>query len=171
MDNVVIGRVVKPQGLRGEIRVFPYFDSLAYFHELRYVYLAKEEWGEERFGVRRARVHGKFFVLLLEGCDSVAEAQQLVGTEVRVPAESFLALPEGSYYWHEMEGMDVYTQEGEHVGVIRDFIEASGNEVLVVKRGEREWLLPVVAEVIAEVDMERRAVTIHPMAGLLDNDD
>ncbi len=170
MSNVAIGRVVKTQGLRGELRVLPYFDSLSYFGELRHVYLARADRGEERFDVRCARMHGKFFVLQLEGCDFVAEAQQLVGAEVRVPEECFLALPEGTYYWHQMEGMDVYTRDGEHLGVIRDFFAASDNEVLVVGRGQREWLLPVVSEVIAEVDLERRAITIHPIAGLIDDD-
>lgn len=171
MGKIAIGRVVKARGLRGEIRVLSYFDSLSYFHELRHVYLEKGKSGETRFGVRQAREHGKCFLLLLEGCDSVAEAQQLVGAEVTVPPESFLALPEGSYYWHQMEGMDVYTQEGEHVGVIRDFLAASGNEVLVVSREDKQWLLPVVSEVIAEVDLERRVMTIHPIAGLLEDDD
>jgi len=171
MGNVAIGRVVKPHGLHGEIRVLPYFDSLSYFHELRDVFLAKGQGSEERFGVRRLSKHGKSFMLALEGCDSVADAERLVGAEVRVPRESFLALPQGSYYWHQMEGMNVYTQDGEHVGVVRDFLEASGNEVLVVSRDDKEWLLPVASQVIAEVDLDRRVMTIHRIAGLLDNDD
>ena len=170
MGNVAIGRVVKPRGLQGEVCVLPYFDSLKYFRELSDVYLAKGQWGDQRFSVRRARVHGKYFLFLLDGCSSMCEAEQLVGAEVKVPADSFLCLPEGCYYWHQMEGMDVYTDDGEHVGIVSDFLGASGNEILVVKRGEKEWLLPLVAEVIAQVDVERRAMTIHPIAGLLDDD-
>ena len=109
---------------------------------------------------------GKILFVELEDISSVESAQALVGCKVFLPEDIMEELPEGEYYWRDIIGLDVYTEEGKCIGKIESVFSTGSNDVYVCNGKEREILLPAIAEVIREIDVNRRVMTVRLLEGL-----
>jgi len=87
---------------------------------------------------------------------TVEEAHRLVGAELCVP-ESRLP-PE--FYWYQLIGLEVVNTEGQKLGTLEEIIETGSNDVYVVRRGREEILVPAIEEVVRDVDLQRRLMTV-----------
>lgn len=81
------------------------------------------------------------------------------------------SLPEDEFYFHQVEGFSVVTQDGEEIGTVKDLISVPGNDLLVVVSGDREILIPLVESICLEIDLTQKRLVIDPPAGLLDLND
>ena len=81
------------------------------------------------------------------------------------------SLPEDEFYFHQVEGFSVLTQDGEEIGEVKDLISVPGNDLLVVVSGDREILIPLVKSICLEIDLPQKRLVIDPPAGLLDIND
>jgi 16S rRNA processing protein RimM len=104
----------------------------------------------------------------LEGVRTRAEAEQLRGQAVLVDAAELPSLDADEYYWHDILGMRVVTEDGENVGTITEIFPTGSNDVYVVRQGKREVLIPAIKEVVVSIDTKSRRMVIRP---LLDEDD
>jgi 16S rRNA processing protein RimM len=75
-------------------------------------------------------------------------------------------LPPGEYYWRDIIGLDVYTEEGKLLGRIESVFPTGSNDVYVCKGGQREILLPAIVDVIRQIDINRRVMTVRLLEGL-----
>lgn len=166
---VVIGGVTRPHGLRGEMRVTPHTDRPERFEGLSECVL----WNEvtDVRSVRRitgVRRQGDAVLLALAGCESVEAATALVGWLVALPREQALPLPPGHVYPWQLVGCRVVTDDGRPVGELSGIEPAPAQDLWVVRGAGREHLIPAVAEIVVEVDVEARRVVIRPPEGLLE---
>jgi 16S rRNA processing protein RimM len=165
---ITIGKAVKPFGVKGEMKIEPMTDFPERFRELGRVYLVSPAGHELVCTVKSVRYAGQTPILLFNGYDAPEKAKALNGWFVKVPAEETVPLPEGQYYWYELIGMTVFSEDGEKLGVISDIFETGSNDVYVMKRGKQEVYLPATKEVIKQVDRKKKLMTIHLMDGLLE---
>ncbi len=114
------------------------------------------------------RPHKKFILALLEGVRTRAEAEQLRGKMVLVDPADLPPLDADEYYWQDILGMRVVTEDGGNVGTITEIFPTGSNDVYVVREGEREVLIPAIKEVVVSIDTKARQMVIRP---LLDEDD
>lgn len=98
-------------------------------------------------------------------CDGAEAAR---GTLLSIPSSDAMTPPEGSYFPHQIEGLEVVDESGLRIGRIARVERAPAHDVWVVEVGEREAMLPAVAEVIRSVDLESGTVTIRPQPGMLE---
>jgi 16S rRNA processing protein RimM len=162
-----IGKIVKVHGLRGGVKVNSYLtDPGSLLPRLEAVYLQRGEGEKERCLLTGCQLGSDFFFLELEGCRDPEAAGALLGTRVYAPVDKLAALPEGEYYWQELIGMNVVTEEGLSLGAIRDIFSARGNDVYVCNDGEAEKLLPATEEVIRKVDKVNNVMTVRLLEGL-----
>jgi 16S rRNA processing protein RimM len=129
----------------------------------------------ERDGVRReaevvsAAPHGRGLVLLeLAGVNDRTAAEAMVGTRLLVRRADLPPPAEDEFYHHDLIGFDVETSGGERLGTIAETLPTGLNDVWVVREGEREHLIPVIADVVRVIDRAARRVVIEPLPGLLD---
>jgi len=169
-DHVIIGRVVKPHGVRGEVKVVPLSDVPERFKRLKKVWIEEAEKGLTLFRVRSSRTQNEMVILSLEGINTPEEAAELSGQELLVPKEESPELPEGVFYWHDLLGMEVATTDGRMLGRVTDIFQTGSNDVYVVQDGDKELLVPAIADVIRTVSVAEKKMIIHPMPGLLDED-
>jgi 16S rRNA processing protein RimM len=161
-----IGEIVKVHGYRGGVKVRSYLTEPGnLLPRLEAVYLEGNGKESVSFPLRRYRLGKNTLFLELEGVDASAAAA-LVGCRVLAPADKLAPLPEGEYYWHELLGMAVLTEEGEALGTIGEIFSAGGNDVYVCRSGNTERLLPAGGEVIRNVDKVKRIITVRLLAGL-----
>ena len=166
MDLFVIGEIVKTRGLRGCLKVLCYVETNNTFAELEFVYIEIRSGQKNRFVLRKIDVSGKFLFIELEGIPDVESAQALVGCKVFLPESMQEKLPEGEYYWREIIGLDVYNEECKYLGRIESVFPTGSNDVYVCKGEEKEILLPAIADVIRQIDLNRRVMTVRLLEGL-----
>lgn len=162
-----IGEIVKVHGCRGGVKVRSYLtDPESLLPRLEAVYLDGPGREKERFPMRRHRWGKTDLFLELAGVDTLSAAGALVGCRVFVPVDKLAPLPEGEYYWHELIGMEVRTEEGTSLGRIAEIFPTGGHDVYVCRTGSEERLLPAIEEVIRNVDRTNRIITVRLLAGL-----
>ena len=165
---ITIGKAVKPFGLKGEMKVKSLTDFPERFKDLKSVYLVSPAGKELPCAVLSVRYTGEVPYLLFKGYDTPELAKTLNGWFLKIPESEVMPLPEGRYYWYELIGMEVVSEEGEKLGTIVDVFETGSNDIYVMKQGKREIYLPATREVIKQVDRQSRRMVIHLMEGLMD---
>jgi len=158
---VSLGRIVKPQGLKGEFRVYPHGQDSENLDGLEQVVVQPPQGEAWTTAVRSCRRKGVLFILSVEGIDSIEQVEALVGGEILAPETDLAELADGEYYWYELIGMDVVTESGERLGEVKSMIPTGANDVLQVMRGGHETLLPNIPDVILRVDREARVITVR----------
>jgi 16S rRNA processing protein RimM len=174
-DLVLVGRIAKPHGLRGDVAINPDTD----FAEDRFavgarLLLTRRELGTpveariEEMTVAAVRFHNGRPIVRFRGLESIDAVEPLAGASLWIRAASRPPLPEGTYYHDALIGCDVETVAGERVGqVIR--IDAFGSApILVVHDGRSDVLIPLAETICIRIDPAARRIVIDPPEGLLD---
>ena len=131
------------------------------------VFLKKKGVPEE-FEVEATRLHKSFILLKLQGVDTIESAFEFVGEELFYPEQDLEPLDEGDYYIHQLLDCVVYTKSGEQLGLVHDVLPVAENDLLVVRGGDREFLIPLTATICFAIDLAQKRITIDPPEGLLD---
>jgi 16S rRNA processing protein RimM len=167
-EVITIGKILKAVGLRGEVKVLLLTDFPERFKLLREVIVQTQEEEPQQVEIDHVRYGPPFIYLTFTGLSSVTQVEPLIGGLIQIPEEQRVSLPEGSYYQFELQGMDVYLEEGTLLGKVDQVLQTGSNDVFVVKSGEREYLIPALHTVVKKIDLFKREMIIHPMDGLLD---
>lgn len=162
-EFLAVGRVLRPHGVRGELLLESLTDYPEHLAEQKVVYLGEPPQPHPLAGVRVRRGQ---FILRLGDCNGRDAAGAFRNQLVQIEAEAAAPLPPGLYYHHQLIGLAVYTEEGEHLGQLTEILETGANDVYVVRGEQGEVLLPVIAEVIRAVDLPARRLTVHLLDGL-----
>ena len=122
----------------------------------------------ERRHLRAVRPHKRGFLLQLEGVDSMDAAEALVGRSVCVRPDQLPPLAPNEVYHVQLIGCTVRTDGGEELGQVHEVISTGGHDVCVVRGRGREYLIPLIADVIAQLDVAGHMIVVRPLPGLLD---
>lgn len=164
---VPLGEIVTTHGIAGWLKLKPYNPDTDIFFSIQTVFL-------EKAGVRsslvleESRPHKNQFLLKLRGIQGIAEAEKWIGSILLVAEETLRPLNPGEYYYYQAVGLDVFDPEGKWIGKITRIWSKAGGDLYVVKGSEKEYLIPVVKEIIEKVDFPGGKIIINPPAGLLD---
>lgn len=167
-DFITIGKILKPIGLQGEVKVSLLTDFPERFDDLKAVIIQSERAVPQRLQILRVRHGTPFVYLMFVGLVDIADVECLRGALIQVPVSERVVLPEGSYFQSDLIGMDVCLKDGMCLGKITEIFETGGNDIFVVTREKREWLIPVIRKFVKEIDLARKRVEIDPVEGLLD---
>jgi 16S rRNA processing protein RimM len=121
--------------------------------------------------VHSSRFQGKFIILSFREIKRVEEAAELVGDSVYVSKEILAALPPDEFYDYQLRGLTVKTEGGVLLGILEEIIPTGTNDVFVVRKEGREVLIPATDEVVVRVDLREKVLVVHPLEGLLAEDD
>jgi len=161
---LVIGRVARPWGNRGEVKVEIMTDFPDRFALLREVYLGPKA---VPFALEGFRLHKRSALLKLEGCNDRAALEKLRGQLVQIPIEEAMPLGEDEYYVHQIVGLTVWTMEGEYLGTVGEVISTGSNDVYVVRSEGREMLIPAIEDVVLEINLAQGRLIVELMEGLI----
>jgi len=168
---ICIGKVLSPHGVKGEIKVSPYTDFPYRYRQLHYVRI-KETYNNKVciLKVEKARMQGSVWILKLENVDAPEDAQKLKGNYLFILPEERFSLPNDTYYYDQIIGLQVYTMKGSYLGEIKSILPAGGQDTYLVKNEAEggKYLIPAVKSFIPEVNLQEGRITIDPPEGLLD---
>ena len=161
-----IGQIVNTQGLKGEVRVYPYTDDINRFDELEYFYIDKNL--NNKYEVERVRYKGNMVIMKIKDIDSIEWAEKLKTKNMYIGREQGRELDEGEFFVSDLIGLDVFTVDGEKVGVLKDVLQHAINDVYVVSSGEKEYLIPSIEKFVPTIDLDQNKMIIDPIKGMLD---
>ncbi|MFT9847884.1 ribosome maturation factor RimM [Aneurinibacillus sp. REN35] len=169
-DFFTVGRLVNTHGISGEVRVISETD----FPEERYkegnmLYLFHPEMKHPvKLTIASVREHKNFYLLTFMGHPYMQDVEKYKGGVLKIRAEDRSELPEGEFYFQDIIGCDVFTEEGERLGVIKEILQPGANDVWVVKPEKgKDILLPYIAPVVKQIDISAKRITVHLLEGLV----
>jgi 16S rRNA processing protein RimM len=170
-DLFPIGRVVKPHGVKGKIKVEYFGEKLSRFFPCQEVFIKDNNGELKPYEILEAIPQSTRLILRLKEIDSIEEIQSLMGREIFVKRETLPPLKEGEYYWIDILGMVVETEEGKKIGRVKEIFPTGANDVYIVEGKKKEIFLPATEEVIQKVDLEKGVMKVIRMEGLWEDDD
>ena len=162
-----VGVISSTHGVRGEVKVFPTTDDVKRFKKLKKVILdtGKEQLPLEIEGVKFFK---QFVILKFRGIDNINDIEKYKGKSLLVDREHAVKLKKDEYFIADMIGMDVFTEEGELFGALKDVMETGANDVYIIEMTDgKEVLFPAIKQCILDVDIENRKMVIHLLEGLV----
>ena len=165
-----VGTIVNTHGIKGELRVISRTD----FADERYkkgnslfLFMSDKDVPIELI-VKSHRVHKNFDLLTFEGYDDVNQVEKFKGGKLKVSEHQLGSLAKDEYYFHEIIGCLVVTDQGKEIGVVKEILTPGANDVWVVKgKGGKEQLIPYIEDVVKEIDVQAKSIVITPLEGLL----
>lgn len=170
-----VGKIVNTHGIKGEVRVITTSD----FAETRYkignvlYYFSKpgKQSPEEAIPltIKSYRVHKQFDLLSFVDHPSIHDVEPYKGGYLTVSEDQREALEAGEYYYNEIIGCDVYAEDGRLLGRVTEILSPGANDVWVVHADDgREFMIPYIADVVKNVDVDNKRITVHLLEGLID---
>lgn len=150
---VMVGEVVGVHGVRGWLKLHSYTDPIDQIFEYKQWFI-----GDKRYRVADRKAKGKPLLCRFEDCDDRDQAAALIGGAIEVPRDALPDLPEGEYYWVDLEGLKVENEAGEALGYIKRLFSTGANDVMVATpepdgTGEERLIPWVMGRFVKKVDL------------------
>jgi|GEM_PF-9934 len=165
--DIVIGKVVAPVGIRGEVRVFPLTDFPERFEPGTELSMRLEKGETRKVLIETSREHRGAFVLKLRGVDTRNDAEDLRGSEFIIDADNLGELSEDSFYLFDIIGLKVVTEDGRDLGEVTEVLQGGANDVYVTSIN---LCIPALKDVVARIDVAEGVMVVRPVPGLLAED-
>jgi len=164
VDNLLkIGKIVKTSGLKGRLKVLSYCESAETLETLENAFVGEDSGHVSSFSVRVMGIKRGSFSIDLEGVESVKAAGELIGRYIFVPSEN---LPDGEYYWKDIIGLDIVTEDGLELGRITAILPTGSSDVYVCSGSEGETFIPAFDDVVKKIDIEKGIIVVKLPEGL-----
>jgi 16S rRNA processing protein RimM len=166
MELIEIGRIVRSHGLEGRVKVLSYLETPDVLQEISELFVGRSDPEAVLMPLVSVQVGKDSFILKLQGIDDKNAAENLRGCSVWMPSEKMRELPDGEYYWRDIIGLQVLTEEDQILGRIEAVFPTGSNDVYVCRSEGREILLPAIGEVVKKIDMDRGVMVVRLPKGL-----
>ena len=163
---VIIGKIRRPHGIRGEVRVTVLTDFPELISQRKVVYVGESH---SPYTIKSTRWHGGDLLISFEELPDRTAVEIFRNVMVYMKSEDMPELPKGEFYTHQLVGLEVITDEDEHLGVLKEVLITGANDVYLVEAPDRkDILLPAIDDVILEIDHDNGLMRVHILPGLLD---
>lgn len=163
----LIGKIVGTFGNKGDIKINPCITPSEFLLEFESIFVEHYE-NKRKFKVLMAKRHKNIYVFSLEGINDMNVAEDLTDSSVYVPSLNIKKLKDNEFFYHDLEGLDVYNEAGDLIGKV-DHIQKGGNDILVIKdENGKEIMIPFVDELVPEVNLSEKTITVNAIEGLIE---
>lgn len=166
---VTVGKVVNSHGIRGELKIVPETDFPERFDVGNSLIIVDSQNKQTPVTVKTSRLHKNVFIVLFSQFSNINDVEKFKGSLLKIEAKNQKPLEDGEYYYHEIIGCKVVTEDEQELGLISEILTPGANDVWVVSLPKgKQLLLPVIDDVILNVDIPNKTIRIHLMEGLLE---
>jgi 16S rRNA processing protein RimM len=168
-DNLIlIGKVIRPHGIGGSLKILSYAQSPETFKSSGAVYLERGSGALSEYQVSSIKPQKNLFLLKLEGVNTLEEAESYRGAGIFLRKEDLGSKEEGEYFWFELIGIKVYSTRGELIGTLKHIFPTPSNDIYVIEGGKEEILIPATHVAVREIDLENRRMIVSELEGYVD---
>lgn len=159
-DFLLIGKVAKPHGLRGQVKVYSYASSYESFFAGRKIYLNQDREMKALL-ISEVKVQAHSLLLHFRGLENRQQAEALSGCGLYLEVKDLQALPEGEYYWYQLIGSRVYTDQDRFLGLLEEIFSTPAHDIWVIRDGKKEFMFPAVEDFVISVDLPQRQIRVR----------
>lgn len=160
---LVIGRILGAVGTQGDLRARVLTDFPERFTQLSTIHVGDNL---KPYRIQLVKLEEGTVLLKLSSIDTASAATALRNADLHVPIEEAVHLPADQFYWHQIIGLEVWTESGRSLGAVSDVLRTGSNDVYIVGRGARELLIPAIEDVVRDIDLSGRRMTVRLLPGL-----
>ena len=165
MKNLEIGQIVNTFGIKGFVKVNPWVNDITRFDDLKKVYIKIRK---EQREIEEVKYHKNQVLLKFKGIYTVEMANTYRNAILEIDRKDAIPLKKGQYFIADLLESEVYSDEGEKLGILDDIYNTGSNDIYVVKNElGKSILLPGIPDVIKEVDVENKKIIVHLLKGLV----
>lgn len=161
-----IGKLGKPHGVSGEIKLYSWSDVPGRFAKLKRFWCRLSRGKMQNLEIAAVRPLGPDYAVKFTGYDSRESVSALAGGELILPDSERGRLPRGHFFYDQLVGLRVQSTLGEDLGRVVEVLDGGANHVLTVSRDGKEWLLPWLAVMVRNVDLKKKQILVEIPAGL-----
>jgi 16S rRNA processing protein RimM len=165
-EGIPIGKVVGVHGVKGNLKVYSYAESVSIFETRAQIFIGTEEGAGKHFTIQWVKPHKRVFLFCLEGVESREQAESLIGLELFIEKTALPDTEDGEFYWFDIIGLSVFETDGNFLGVVDSIMRTGSNDVYVVKDRDSEILVPAIEAVVVEIDLEKKIMRVDLPEGL-----
>ena len=167
-ERLEVGQIVNTFGIKGMVKIKPFTENTKKrFDNLKKVYI-KTKKEKKEYEIEEIKYHKEMVLAKFKGIETIEEAEKFRNSYLLINRENEKPLEKGTYYIVDMVGLEVYTDEGDKLGILDDIFNSGSSDIYVVKNElGKQILLPAIKEVIKNIDMENRKITVHLIKGLM----
>lgn len=164
MDKYIeIGKIVNTYGIKGQLKIVPYTDNIKRFEKLKKIYI-----NEKEYLIENVKYIKNIVILKLQGINTIEQAEEYRNLYIYIDKKDAIKLPKDTYFIRDLIGIEVYTNDGEKLGIIDDIFKTGSNDVYVVRNSlGKQILLPAISSVIEKIDLENKKVIVNLIKGLI----
>ena len=167
MKNLEIGQIVNTFGIKGFVKVNPWVNDITRFDDLKKVYIKIRKELKE-LEIEEVKYHKNQVLLKFKGVETVEHAEMLRNAIIEIDRKDAIPLEEGEYFIADLLESEVFTDEGEKLGILEDIFNTGSNDIYVVKNElGKSILLPRIKDVFKEIDVENKKIIVHLIEGLI----
>ena len=158
MDKeIIIGKIVAPHGVRGDIRILPLTEKPDLFLDLEYLLLE----GGKKLTVKNARFQKRMILVTTKEITSMNEAELLRDKNIYIKAEDLPELEDDEFYVADLVGIPVYDLEGKQIGTFKDSLSTGSNDVYIIAvPGAKDILVPALKEHFKEINLAEKRIVV-----------
>ena len=167
MKNLEIGQIVNTFGIKGFVKVNPWVNDVTRFDNLKKVYI-KIRKSLKELEIEEVKYHKNQVLLKFKGIETVEQAEMIRNAILEIDRKDAIPLEEGEYFIADLLESEVYTDEGEKLGIVEDIFNTGSNDIYVVKNElGKSILLPRIKDVFKDIDVENKKIIVHLIEGLI----
>ncbi|GAB0167191.1 ribosome maturation factor RimM [Lysinibacillus sp. CTST325] len=171
MEWFNVGRIVNTHGIRGEVRVLSTtdFEEERFAVGIKLAAFKKDDKKPTWVTIESMRRHKNFVLLTFEGMNNINLVEPFKEGMLKITKDQMTddLLEENEYFFHEIIGCTIVSEEGETIGAVTDILQTGANDVWVVKGTKKEHYIPYIEDIVKEIDVAEKKIVIHVMEGLL----
>lgn len=171
MEWFNVGRIVNTHGIRGEVRVLSTtdFEEERFAVGIKLAAFKKDDKKPTWVTIESVRRHKNFILLTFEGMNNINLVEPFKEGMLKITKDQMTddLLEENEYFFHEIIGCTIVSEEGETIGAVTDILQTGANDVWVVKGTKKEHYIPYIEDIVKEINIDEKKIVIHVMEGLL----
>ncbi|MBC8019359.1 MAG: 16S rRNA processing protein RimM [Verrucomicrobia bacterium] len=167
-ELIPVGKIIGTHGIKGQLKVHSYSGNFESLSAARSVVLKSAGGTLQEFIIKSINANSGKFIIGLTDFDDIDQVKPLVGNELCLKRCQLPKLTDDEYYWSDLIGLQVFTDDGTLLGKIAEIFETGSSDIYVVRNKKREYLIPAIVDVVKQVDLAGGKIVITPLDGLLD---
>ena len=167
-ELIPVGKIIGTHGIKGQLKVHSYSGNFESLSAARSVVLKSAGGTLQEFTLKSINANSGKFIIGFTDFDDIDQVKPLVGNELCLKRCQLPKLTDDEYYWSDLIGLQVFTDDGTLLGKIAEIFETGSSDIYVVRNEKREYLIPAIADVVKQVDLAGGKIVITPLDGLLD---
>jgi 16S rRNA processing protein RimM len=164
MDSLLeVGQIVNSYGIKGFLKVVPLVDNKEQFYSFKKLYMQNQK----ELDIEEIKFSKNLVLVKVKGIDTIEDAIKLKNLYLYAKRED-IKLEEGAHFIVDLIGLEVYTEDGKLLGLLKEVLQPGANDVYVVENEDKKQiLLPVIPDVVKNIDIPNKKIIVHLINGLI----